>query len=112
MKQSNRSSSSGGSKKSAGKSTAPVGIRRAVADVKSKYPKGLSDSDARMAKRDYVTGFQDVVSESSLSNRYDKRTLSEAAKRVAESRWTTRSGFRPITRLAEKKQPAKKTSGR
>ena len=112
MKQSDRSSSSGAKKKAAGKSTAPVGIRRAVDDVKKKYPKGLSDSDARMNKRDYVSSFQDVVSESSLSDKYNRRILSEAAKRVAEARWQTRTGLLPTARLAEKKRPIKKTTGR
>jgi hypothetical protein len=79
------------------KSTKPIGVRRAVEQIKTKYNSGPDSYDLRNGKKNYVSSFQDVVSESSLSGKFDSRTLSAAARRVAEDRWNKAAGVKKVS---------------
>jgi hypothetical protein len=68
-------------------------VDKAIADIKRKYPGTvMSEFKGVRSTSQAVQQFQDVVSESSLTDKYNNRTLMAAAAKVATQRFVTYAG--------------------
>ena len=66
----------------------PSPINKAIADIKRRYPGTVSgEFKGVRSTNEAVQLFQDIVSESSLIDKYNNRTLMAAAAKVATQRF-------------------------
>ena len=68
-------------------------IDKAIADIKRRYPGTVSgEFKGVRSTNEAVQQFQDVVSESALTDKYNNRTLMAAAAKVATQRFAAYGG--------------------